>query len=173
VSAAQQLNFTAEGQSGVRSAQEAGVDVALVRRWAQLYAYIIADFQADHRDLAASVEGDFSTRQIRLRTDVASNEEWVGRTLTEDELRTADIRALASELYAESTPVKRWATLVAYVLDEFKQDDRDPTGRVEADFASRTLHVIGARAGTGARTLTSKELATADLRVVARQLYSR
>ena len=174
VSGAQQVNFVAEAPSGVRSAQGVGVDAALVKRWAQLFAYIIADFQADHRDLTASIEGDFSTREIRLRTDVASSEEWVGRTLTEDELRSAEIRALASELYAASTPVRRWATLVASVLDEFKRDDRDPTGKVEADFASLTIRVIAAGTDTGTtRTLTTKELATADLRVLAGQLYSR
>jgi hypothetical protein len=70
--------------------------------------------------------------------------------------------------------VRRWATLVAYVLEEFKRDDRDPTGKVEADFVSRTIRVVGAAGGTGTvRTLTSKELATADLRVLAKQLYNR
>jgi hypothetical protein len=173
-SIAQRVNVAAEWQSGVRSAQEVGVDVALVKRWAQLFAYILEDFQADHRDPTASMEGDFATREIRIRTDLADSEEWVGRTLTEDELRAADIRALAKELYAESTPVRRWATLVAYVLDEFKRDDRDPTGKVETDFASRTIRVVGAAGSTGTvRTLTSKELATADLRVLAKQLYNR
>ena len=173
-SIAQPVNVAGAAQNGVRSAQEVGVDVALVKRWAQLFAYILEDFRADHRDPTASIEGDFATREISIRTDLADGEQWVGRTLAEDELRTADIHALATQLYAESTPVRRWATLVAYVLDEFKRDDRDPTGKVEADFASRTIRVVGAAGGTGTvRTLTGKELATADLRAVSRQLYSR
>jgi len=72
----------------------------LAKRWAQLYADLIEQYRVDGRSAVANVEGDFSTREMRIR--VASEDEaaWVSRTLTASELRTADIKAIASDLYA-------------------------------------------------------------------------
>jgi hypothetical protein len=86
----------------VRSAQGHQVDETLVKRWAELFSYVIAEFRAADRDLTAAIEGDYSTRRIRIQ-HASDKDRWVDRTLTEKELRTADLRALAKQLYAVST----------------------------------------------------------------------
>jgi hypothetical protein len=84
-----------------QSPQGLGIDEALVKRWAELFSYILAEFRADRRDPTAAIEGDYTTRHLRIRR-VAPANGWVDRTLTEKELRTANLRALAKRLYAES-----------------------------------------------------------------------
>jgi len=79
----------------------AGIDQQLVRRWAELFAHVLAEFRADHRDATAAIEGDYSTRRIRVLRSTG-DDRWVDRTLSEEELRTTDLRALAKRLYAES-----------------------------------------------------------------------
>jgi hypothetical protein len=86
----------------VRSAQGLHVDETLVKRWAELFSYVIAEFRASDRDLTAAIEGDYSTRRIRIQ-HATDKDRWVDSTLTEKELRTADLRALAKRLYAVST----------------------------------------------------------------------
>ena len=61
----------------------------------------IGEFQADHRDLTANIEADFSTREILIRRSTGTDQR-VGQTLTRQELATADLRALAKRLYEES-----------------------------------------------------------------------
>ena len=75
----------------------------------------------------------------------------------------------------DEASVKRWAELFANILGEFSADDRDPTGRVQGDYSTRTVRVIGAaddRDVGVTRTLTKRELATADLKALARRLYT-
>jgi hypothetical protein len=78
------------------------VDARLVRRWAELFSYVIAEFQADHRDLVANVEGDFSTKLLRVRMAETKTERWASITLTDQELARTDLRAMAKKLYAAS-----------------------------------------------------------------------
>lgn len=99
------LLFTRDTDMTQRARDEgqapAGIDQQLVRRWAELFAYVLAEFRADHRDATAAIEGDYSTRRIRVLRSTG-DDRWVDRTLTEQELRTTDLRALAKRLYAES-----------------------------------------------------------------------
>jgi hypothetical protein len=99
------LLFTRDTDMTQRSRDEgqapAGIDQQLVRRWAELFAYVLAEFRADRRDATAAIEGDYSTRRIRVLRSTG-DDRWVDRTLTEQELRTTDLRALAKRLYAES-----------------------------------------------------------------------
>jgi hypothetical protein len=79
----------------------AGIDQQLARRWAELFAHVLAEFRADRRDATAAIEGDYSTRRIRVLRSTG-DDRWVDRTLTKQELRTTDLRAVAKRLYAES-----------------------------------------------------------------------
>jgi len=147
----------------------------LAKRWAELFIYVLDEFRADDRDPTANLEGDFSTREIRIRGVVGDGAIWAGRILTEEELATADLRVIARDLYNASNPVKRWAQLFAYVLDEFKADKRDPTANIEGDFSTREIRIRSPRADRetwAGRNLTEQELATSDLRSLARELYS-
>jgi hypothetical protein len=80
-----------------------GIDQKLVRRWAELFSYVIQEFRAHDRDATAAIEGDYATRRIRILRSIG-NDRWVDRTLTRQELETTDLRALAKRLYAESVP---------------------------------------------------------------------
>ena len=84
----------------VRHGPLSAEDQALVKRWAELFAAVLGEFRDDHRDPTANVEGDFSTREIRIRR--LTGDGWVDRTLTKQELATADLRALAKRLYQDS-----------------------------------------------------------------------
>jgi hypothetical protein len=75
-------------------------DRALVTRWASLTAYLLDEFKQDNRTPVANIEGDFSSREVRVRVTSAREDVWVSKTLTEAELRTADMRAVAKTLYA-------------------------------------------------------------------------
>ena len=88
-------------QSDVRQGLLSREDQALVRRWSELFAAVLGEFRADHRDPTANIEGDFTTREIRIRR-TAGTDAWVGRTLTKQDLATVDVRALAKKLYEES-----------------------------------------------------------------------
>jgi hypothetical protein len=152
-----------------------GVDERLVRRWADLFAYVIGEFQADHRDLIGNVEGDFSTRLLRVRQAEPESESWASVTLTEQELATGDLPAIARNLYTASNLVKRWSQLVAYVLADFQADHRDPTANIEADYSAKIVRVRrteGRPEAWATRVYTAQELARADLRVLARELYA-
>jgi len=85
----------------VRQGPPSTEDQALIRRWSELFAAVLGEFQADHRDPVANIEGDFTTREIRIRR-FTGGEQWVGRTLTKRELATSNLRALAKRLYRES-----------------------------------------------------------------------
>src|ERR1043166_865851 len=45
--------------------------------------------------------------------------------------------------------VTRWASLTAYLLDEFKQDNRTPVANIEGDFSSREVRGRGTCAREG------------------------
>jgi len=79
------------------------VDTALARRWGELFANVIQEFQRDNRDLVGNIEGDFTTREIKVRATSAGDDDslWVSRTLSEEELRTGDLEELARALYAD------------------------------------------------------------------------
>ena len=79
-----------------------GVDARLVMRWAELFSYVIAEFQADRRDLVGNVEADFSTKLLRVRKAEPKAESWASITLTDLELARTDLRAVARKLYAAS-----------------------------------------------------------------------
>jgi hypothetical protein len=85
----------------VRQGPLSAEDQALAKRWAELFANVLVEFKADNRDPIANIEGDFSTRELRIRRTVGEDQ-WVDRTLTKKELATADLRALAKRLYEES-----------------------------------------------------------------------
>jgi hypothetical protein len=85
----------------VRQGPVSPEDQALAKRWAELFANVVLEFKADHRSPVTNIEGDFSTREIRIRRTVGEDQ-WVDRTLTKDELATADLKALAKGLYGES-----------------------------------------------------------------------
>lgn len=84
----------------VRQGPLSADDRALIRRWAELFADVLGEFRADRRDAVANIEADFSTREICIRR--VTGDGWVDRTLTKQELATADLRALAKQLYDES-----------------------------------------------------------------------
>ena len=90
--------FVAAGRQGN---QEVPVDTVLARRWAELFASVIGRFHSEHRDLLGNLEGDFTTREVRVRATSARDDDslWVSRTLTENELRTADLATMAGDLY--------------------------------------------------------------------------
>jgi hypothetical protein len=90
-----------QGQGNVRQGPLSPEDMALVKRWAELFAAVLGEFQANHRDPVANIEGDFSVRMIRVRR-VTGADQWVERTLTKKELGTEDLRALAKRLYEAS-----------------------------------------------------------------------
>ena len=69
--------------------------------------------------------------------------------------------------------VKRWSELFAAVLGEFRADHRYAVANIEGDFATRKIR-IRRTVGTDQwvdRTLTKKELATVDVRALAKKLY--
>ena len=87
--------------SDVRQGPLSPEDQALVKGWSQLFAAVLGEFRADHRNPTANIEGDFATREIRVRRTAGTNE-WVGRTLTKKDLATVDVRMFAKKLYEES-----------------------------------------------------------------------
>ena len=91
----------AQQQESVRQGPLSPEDQALVKRWAELFAAVLGEFQANHRDAVANIEGDFSVRMIRIRR-VTGADQWVERTLTKKELGTEDLRAIAKRLYEAS-----------------------------------------------------------------------
>lgn len=80
------------------------MDSALVRRWADLFANIIQQFQNDQREVAGNLEGDFSTGELRLRASSAGDSDslWVSRQFSAAQLRTMDVEETARVLYAEA-----------------------------------------------------------------------
>ena len=80
------------------------VNPVLAKRWAELFANVIQQFQHDERDLVGNLEGDFTTREIKVRATSAGDVDslWVSRTLSEQELRTADLRQVASAIYMKA-----------------------------------------------------------------------
>ena len=82
------------------ASSEVGDFQMLAKRWAQLYAYLIEQYRVDGRSAIANVEGDFSTREMRIRIVPEDEAAWVSRTLSEKELRTADIKRIAADLYS-------------------------------------------------------------------------
>jgi len=82
--------------------QDVPLDRELVRRWAELFSYVITEFRDDHRDATAEIEADYSTLDLRIHKLQGAENDWVGRRLTVEELRTADLRVLAKRLYALS-----------------------------------------------------------------------
>ena len=90
-----------DGTDDVRPAHGAGVDVAQIRRWAELFAFILGECKADDRDPTGRIEGDFSTRMIRI-IGADDREAGVTRMLTANELANDDLRKLAKRLYADS-----------------------------------------------------------------------
>lgn len=91
----------AQQPDSVRHGPLSPEDQALVKRWAELFAAVLGEFQANHRDPVANIEGDFTERIIRVRR-VSGADQWVERTLTKKELATEDLRALAKKLYEAS-----------------------------------------------------------------------
>lgn len=85
------------------------VDAALVRRWAELFANVIEQFRLDRRDLIGNIEGDFTTREIRVRATSAGDNDslWVSKTFSETELRGADVQKTARELYDDAVRKSR------------------------------------------------------------------
>jgi hypothetical protein len=83
------------------------VDVVLAKQWSELFAGIIQEFQRDNRDLPGNLEGDFTTREIKVRavSEADTDSLWVSRTLSENELRTGDLEELARMLYANAKRV--------------------------------------------------------------------
>lgn len=82
--------------------QEFPVDAALTRRWSELFANIIEQFRAERRDMVGNLEGDFTTREVRVRaTSKGDNDSlWVSKTFTENQLRTANLHKAARDIYA-------------------------------------------------------------------------
>jgi len=85
----------------VRQSPVTPEDQAMAKRWAELFAAIITEFHADHRDMTANIEGDFTTHHIRIRRTTGTDD-WVSKTLTRQELAAADMHTLAKRLYDES-----------------------------------------------------------------------
>lgn len=93
--------FMKDATDDVRQSQRPGIDVAQAKRWAELFAFVLAEFKADDRDPTGLIEGDFSVRMIRI-LGVNEREAGVTRTLTATELAKSDLRKLAKQLYADS-----------------------------------------------------------------------
>ena len=93
--------FVTQDRNDVRQNPLSTEDQALVKRWAELFAAILGEFLADHRDPTASMKGDFSTLELRIRR-ITGTDDWVDRKLTKKELTSADLRELAKQLYNES-----------------------------------------------------------------------
>ena len=74
-------------------------DATLVKRWSELFADVINEFQAEGRAPTAIVQGDFTTREIHLMTDRESETGWVGVSISKSRLRNADLHAVAVDLY--------------------------------------------------------------------------
>lgn len=85
-----------------QATDELPVDVVLVHRWAELFAGVIQQFQRDHRDVVGNIEGDFTTRELRVRAASGDDNDslWVTRRFSEKELRTLDLEETARVLYA-------------------------------------------------------------------------
>jgi hypothetical protein len=96
----QEIRRMASDEHSVR--QDVPLDRELVKRWAELFSYVITEFREDHRDATAEIEADYSTLYLRIHKLQGAENDWVGRRLTVEELRTADLRALAKRLYALS-----------------------------------------------------------------------
>ena len=74
-------------------------DPTSVKRWASLTRLLLAEFRRDKRDAVGNIQGDYSAREVKVRSTPADENAWVARTLTREELRTADLRAIAADLY--------------------------------------------------------------------------
>ena len=72
---------------------------ALARRWAELFAFIIEEFKADGRDMTGILQGDFSTRELRILTTYGDEDSGVGITFTDAQLAQLDPRETAARLY--------------------------------------------------------------------------
>src|SRR6185503_7231239 len=55
--------------NGEISVQEIGRMYTLGKRWAELTANILQEFRTDGRDPTARLQGDFSTRTLKILTD--------------------------------------------------------------------------------------------------------
>lgn len=87
-----------------QSADTIPVDVVLAKRWSELFAAVIRQFHREDRDLVGNLEGDFTTREIKVRATSEGDVDslWVSRTLSEQELRTADLDHVASDIYMKA-----------------------------------------------------------------------
>ena len=86
----------------VRRAQGRDLDEASVRRWAELFANILGEFRVDGRDPVGRVQGDYASRTVRIIGTDDDRDVGVTRTLSARQLETADLKALASRLYAQA-----------------------------------------------------------------------
>ncbi len=77
-----------------------GMSADLKARWQQFVAFILEEYRSHRQDPEMNFEHDFARRKVRLRVARAGSEEWVARTLTDAELRSGDLRAIAQALYA-------------------------------------------------------------------------
>lgn len=72
-------------------------------RWDQLIRYVLGEYSSHNQSPALNFEEDFENRKVRLRV-AFSRDEWISRTLTDEELRSGDLLAIARELYMATRP---------------------------------------------------------------------
>ena len=77
-------------------------------RWDELVKYVLEEYSAHRQDPNLNFEHDYSKRKLRLRCTFGDDQEWVARTLTDDELRKDDLRVIAKKLYAASLEQGSW-----------------------------------------------------------------
>src|ERR1043165_3854478 len=82
-----------------RSADTRLPDSTMVRRWSELFANVLEEFNRDGQDPKGIALADFSRREIRLLTDANSEREGVSVVLSERKLMNGDLQAIARDLY--------------------------------------------------------------------------
>ena len=70
-------------------------------RWDELTDHILAAYRSNHQSILLNFYHNFHERTIQLRA-AGPDEGWVLHTLTDEELRSGDLRAIAHATYEET-----------------------------------------------------------------------
>ncbi len=74
---------------------------ALRASWDELVDHVVAAYRACAKSVFLNFYHDFADRTMRLRVS-GQEPDWVIRHVSDDELRSADLRCIAAQVFAEA-----------------------------------------------------------------------
>ncbi len=69
--------------------------------WDRLVEHVLAEYRASHESVLLNFYHNFEERTLRLRV-TGPSPDWVVRRVSDEELRSGDLRGIAAATYAET-----------------------------------------------------------------------